>query len=165
MSEFESSNEDISFSSAEEMEGLTRQDHEIRYTSPSEQDPDDMPQHKFEMLDNGEVIAGADIDYFSRPVPLYQLTELWSEHSGQGNASKVMDQVESFLRERKKPGILVDAIMEGHPAAGMYEKRGWISVPDSLGLRVYNWPEEVKIKILDGYHYRQTNIIDRDSFF
>lgn len=90
----------------------------IRYTSPAERSLEEMPQHAFELVEDGEVVGGVEIDYFSRPLPLYQLTDLWvdNEYAGQGNASRIMAQVEAFLRERGKPGMLVDAIVEGSPA-------------------------------------------------
>lgn len=140
------------FDGASEMAKLTAHEEpaEIRYVSPSEQSPDHMPQHKFELVKDGEVIGGAEIDYFSKPLPLYQLTDLWVDesHSGKGQASRIMDEVEGFLRE--KPGVLVDAILEGEPAQGMYERRGWQSDPTSMNRKLYNWPEDVSKDVLNG---------------
>jgi GNAT superfamily N-acetyltransferase len=139
---------------------------DIRYTSPSEIDPEvEKPQHKLELRLDGEVIGGAEIDYYSKPLPFYQLTDLWVEHeyAGRGNASRIMDQVENFLKERRKPGVLVEAILDDS-AQGMYERRGWMPVPDGLGRHVYNWPDGVSLDVLKGYEERQTPIDEREGY-
>ena len=138
----------------------------VQYISPSEQSPEDMPQHRFEIVEGDEIIGGAEVDYFSRPLPLYQLSDLWVEHeySGQGKGSRIMDAVEAFLKEREKPGLLVDAIIYGNDAYGMYERRGWQSIPSNPSIRVYNWPEHVSLDILKGFAMRQTPIEDREGF-
>jgi hypothetical protein len=75
-----------------------------------------------------------------------------------------MDQVEAWLRKRKKPGVLVDAILEGDPAQGMYERRGWQPVPSSSGLYVYNWPTDVDLSVLIGYPVRYKPLVDRKNW-
>jgi GNAT superfamily N-acetyltransferase len=139
----------------------------IRYRSPKESmEEGDDPQHTFDLIVNGEKIGSAEINYLSKPLPLYQLTDLYVdfEHRGKGYASKLMDQVECWLKERKKPGVLVEAILEGDPALGMYAKRGWVPVPDSFGLHVYNWPRGVDLSILKGYPLRYTQAMDREGW-
>ena len=109
----------------------------IEYSSPKQaKEQGEQPQHRFDLTVNGEVVGGAEIDYFSKPLPLYQVTELWvdHEHKGQGHASQLMGQVEEFLKEKRKPGVVVDAVMEGDPASGMYARRGWQEVPGGYGL-------------------------------
>lgn len=131
---------------------------DIRYVSPAEQSPEDMPQHKFELTQNGQVIGGAEVDYFSTPFPLYQLTDLWvdPDYAGKGNAGRILDRVEEFLQARRKPGVLADAIIDGSPAQGMYARRGWQEVPQGHGLHVFNWPSDVSLSILQGYGARRT---------
>jgi GNAT superfamily N-acetyltransferase len=85
------------------------------------------------------------------------------EHKGKGHASQIMDQVETWLRERKRPGIIVESILDGDPAHGMYERRGWRPVPNSFGQHVYNWPDDVDLSILDGYPQRYTDHLERGS--
>lgn len=140
-------------------------ENDIQYISPADQDPEDMPQHKFESTVDGEVVGGAEIDYFSRPLPMYYLAELWvePEYAGQGNASRIMDKVEAFLKERRKPGVLTEAILDG-PAQGMYERRGWVPVPGGLGQHVYNWPEHVSLDVLKGLVMRSTPIDEREGW-
>ncbi len=138
----------------------------IQYSSPKESiEHDEMPQHRFDLVVDGERIGAAEIDYFSKPLPLYQVTDLYVdfEHKGKGYASQIMDQVEAWLRDRKKPGILVEAILDGDPARGMYERRGWTPVPKSFGQYVYNWPEDVDISILNGYPERYKSIEERSK--
>ena len=129
----------------------------IRYSSPKESIEDgEMPQHRFDLVVDGERIGAAEIDYVSKPLPMYQVTDIYVdfEHKGKGYASQIMEQVENWIKVRKKPGILVDAIMEGDPAQGMYAKRGWKEVPGGMGLYVYNWPDSVDLGILRGYGAR-----------
>lgn len=138
--------------------------NEIKYISPPESiTQGELPQHRLELIVEGEKIGGAEIEYFSKPIPLYQLSDLYIdyEHKGKGYASKIMDQVENWLKERKKPGIVTDAILHGDSASGMYAKRGWLPVPNSLGLHVFNWPKDVDLKILDGFHFRYTDYSQR----
>lgn len=138
----------------------------VQYSSPKESiEQDEMPQHRFDLIVDGERIGAAEINYFSKPLPLYQVTDLYVdfEHKGKGYASQIMDQVETWIRERKKPGILAEAILDGDPAQGMYERRGWKPVPNSFGLHVYNWPDDVDISILDGYPQRYTDPLERNS--
>jgi GNAT superfamily N-acetyltransferase len=136
----------------------------IQYLSPKESmENGDEPQHHFDLIIDGEKIGSAEINYFSKPIPLYQVTDLYVdfEHKGKGYASKIMDEVEKWIRSRRKPGILVDAIMEGDVAQGMYEKRGWLKVPSNRGLYVLNWPNDVDLSLLDGYSFRYTDFLDR----
>ncbi len=114
------------------------------------------PQHRFELIVDGEIIGAAEVNYFSKPIPLYQVTDLYVDikYKGKGYASKIMDQVEEWLKERRRPGVLVDAITDGDSAQGMYQKRGWKVVPGGYGLHVFNWPENVDLSILDGYGSR-----------
>jgi ribosomal protein S18 acetylase RimI-like enzyme len=137
----------------------------IRYSSPKESvEQDELPQHRFELVIDEEVIGAAELDYYSKPIPLYQLTDLYVEYEfkGKGYASKIMDQVETWLRNRKKPGVLTEAILEGDAAQGMYEKRGWKKVGE-YGLHVYNWPEDVDLSVLNSYAQRYTAPEDREK--
>lgn len=139
----------------------------IEYKNPVEAMEDgEAPQHRFEIKIDGKVVGAVEINYFSKPLPLYQLTEMYIEvgEKGKGYASRLMEKVEEFLIKRKKPGVLVDAIMEGDSASGMYKKRGWVEVLGSYGLHVYNWPEDVDLSVLKGYPDRYTPILERSSF-
>ena len=139
---------------------------EIKYSSPKEsREQGEAPQHRFDVLVDGKKIGAAEVDYFSKPVPLYQVTELYVdfEHKGKGHASKILEQIEKFLDNKKKPGVLVDAIISGDPAQGMYARRGWKEVPGSMGMHVYNWPEDASLEALAGYAFRYTDPMTRGS--
>ena len=81
---------------------------DIQYLSPeAAMEQGEQPQHRLDLIVDGEKIGSAEIDYFSKPLPLYQLSNLYVlfEHHSQGYATQIMEQVEAFLRERKKPGV------------------------------------------------------------
>ncbi len=141
---------------------MSFENHEkIDYTSPKESiEKGEPPQHRFDLIVNGEIIGAAEINYFSKPLPLYQLTALYVdfEQKGKGCASRILDRVEEFLKKRNKPGILVDAIMEEDQASGLYARRGWVEVPNSLGLYVFNWPKNISLDILNGYSYKYSDM-------
>lgn len=138
----------------------------IEYKSPKSAEAGEMPQHRFDLSIEGKVIGAAEMDYFSKPLPLYQLSELYvdRQHQGKRYASQIMDQVEDFLRERKKPGVLTDAILPGEYAQGMYERRGWKEVPGYRGfLKVFNWPDDVSLEILQGLFKRYADHVNRQA--
>ena len=138
----------------------------VRYSSPAEAlHNNEEPLHHFDVFKGDEKIAGAEVNYLSKPIPHYQVSDLYVDphHQGEGVGSHIMEQVETFLIERKKPGFLVDSIMEDSEASGMYERRGWKAVPDSHGLFVFNWPEATPLDILKGYPSRYTDYLERGS--
>lgn len=46
---------------------------ELRYFNPFQnKERDELPMHTIEVHDdNGKIIGGADIEYFSKPIPFY----------------------------------------------------------------------------------------------
>lgn len=139
---------------------------EIKYSSPEESiEQGEEPQHRFDLMIDGKKIGAAEMNYYSKPLPLYQLTDLYVdfEHKGKRYASKILEQVEDFLKRRKKPGVLVDAILDDDPASGMYARRGWQRVPNMIGLHVFNWPKDVSFDVLAGYSFRYTDMLNRKN--
>jgi GNAT superfamily N-acetyltransferase len=122
--------------------------------------------HTIDLVLDGEVIGSAELTYYSKPIPLYQLSELYVEfeYQGQGRASAIMDQVESFIKKRGKAGTLVDGIMMGNPASGMYKKRGWLEVPSIPDLFVFNLPKGASLDDFVAYPFRQTDPMERESW-
>lgn len=140
---------------------------EILYANPKQNiEKGEDPLHTFDLIVDSTVIGRAEITYYSKPFPLYQITDIYVEYEykGQGYASKIMDQVESFLKKRKKAGVLVDAIDTDSPASGMYERRGWQKVPGEPFLFAYNLPKNAKINALRGYPMRYTDLMERESW-
>jgi GNAT superfamily N-acetyltransferase len=121
----------------------------VDYIKPENSDEDELLRHhRFEITQDGAVIAAAEVIYRSTPLPVYQVSDLYTEYEyqSQGYASAKLDQIENFLKQRKKPGILVDAIYSDEPKVQtMYERRGWKRI-DNLNRRVFNWPEGVDKK-------------------
>lgn len=137
---------------------------EIIYKNPKDNlEKGEDPLHTIDLMLDGKIIGRAEITYYSRPFPLYQISELYvePEYQGAGRASKIMDQIEEFLIKKGKAGVLVDAIDPDSPASGMYARRGWQEVPEQGGLFAFNLPDGASINDLRGYPYRQTPILDR----
>ncbi len=144
-------------------------DHLMVYRNPEENiELGEDPLHTFDLTtSDGEVIGKAEVSYFSKPFPFYQVNELYvePEYQGEGNASRIMDCVEGFLKNRGKAGVLVDAIDEESPAIGMYARRGWELVPpDHRKVYAYNLPKDATVEQLRGYANRSTDTLSRESW-
>lgn len=138
----------------------------FEYTGPKENlAKGEGPQHTIDFSVGGKVIGRAEINYYSKPIPIYQITDIYVDHdqSGKGYASEIMAQVEGFLLERKKPGFIVDAINLDSPASGMYARRGWKELPGGLGQYVFNMPKSVDLSIFKGFPCRY-DVMWRDSW-
>jgi GNAT superfamily N-acetyltransferase len=139
----------------------------IYKSSKQNQKEDDNGIHTIDLVVNGKVVGGAELTYYSKPWPFYQINELWVEHEHQrkGYAGKIMIEVEEFLKKRKRAGVLVDGIMLGSYAKGMYERRGWQEVPgNARGILAFNIPRSANINALCGYSMRQTDPLERESW-
>jgi len=144
-----------------------REGEKIIYNSPKENlEKGEDPLHTFDLILNGQIIGRAEITYYSRPFPFYQVNELSVEHeySGAGRAGEIMEQVESFLKKRRRAGVLVDGIIEGTPASGMYARRGWLEVPGGRGVFAYNLPRGAKPEDLRNYAELGTPLEERQNF-
>lgn len=122
--------------------------------------------HQIDLEIDGKKIATAEIVYYSKPVPLYQIDLLYvnKEYQGQGYGTRIMAQIEKMLKQKHKAGVLVEGIKESSPAKGMYKRRGWQAVPKEPGMFVYNLPKGVLPEKFTGYIHRQTSILERESF-
>jgi GNAT superfamily N-acetyltransferase len=133
---------------------------EIFYHSPRQNiEQNGHACHTVEIREGKILLGGADIEYFSKPIPFYQISALWTEyeHRGKGYGSKVMEYIERLLKEKRKAGFLVDAIDSDSPAKGFYARRGWIKVPDSFGQYVFNLPKNVGPEIFQNVQCRGTS--------
>jgi len=140
----------------------------IDYRNPAEnKEIGDDPIHTIDLIIDGKVAGRAEITYYSRPFPLYQVSELYvePEYQRQGNAGKIMEYIENMLVEKRKAGVLVDAINIDNPASGMYERRGWLACPPKgLGRYAFNLPDGADVQDLIGYESRYTDVRDRESW-
>ncbi len=141
---------------------------EIRYHNPKENIArEEEPRHTIDIEIDGELIGRADIEYGSKPIPHYQLSNLYVEYEyqGKGYGSKIMDYLEKMLVKKGKAGVLVDAIDTESAAEGMYERRGWKRVPPAFKNQfVFNLPKGVTPDIFQNYEMRQTDLYDREAF-
>lgn len=146
---------------------MLRNGEKIEYRNPKKNiEKGEEPLHTFDLILDGEIIGRAEITYYSRPFPLYQINELYVEpkYQNAGRASEIMNQIESFLKTKKRAGVLVDAIYENSPASEMYKKRGWQNVPGNKFLYAYNLPKNAKLEDLHNYTERQTDMMERESW-
>lgn len=139
----------------------------IAYNNPKENlEKGEDPIHTFDISLDNKIIGRAEITYYSKPFPLYQIDSLFiePEYQGVGRGSEIMDQIENFLKKRNKAGVLVDAIDLNSPASGMYERRGWQQIPGEDYLYAYNLPKKAKLEDLRSYSTRQTPIMERKGW-
>ena len=144
-----------------------REGEKIIYNSPKKNlEKGEDPLHTFDLVLGDDVIGRAQITYYSKPFPLYQVNELYVEHeySGAGRAGEIIAQVEAFLKKRKRAGVLVDGILEDSPASGMYARRGWLEVPGGHGLFVYNLPKGAQPEDLRHYAESYVPLEERQNF-
>ncbi len=137
---------------------------ELFYHNPAQNiERGENAKHTIEVRDGDELIGGAEIEYFSKPLPVYQVSHLWVEpdHQGKGYSTKVMAYIERMLKQKGRAGVLVDSIDQDSLASGLYARRGWLLVPDSDCLYVYNLPKGVEPKLFQEYVDRQTPIENR----
>jgi len=146
---------------------MLKNGEQLVYSSSKEnKEKGESPIHTIDLFHDGKIIGRAEITYYSKPFPLYQISDLYVDYEfqGEGRGSEIMSQVESFLNERKRAGVLVEAIDPDSPASGMYQRRGWLEVPGQHGLHVYNLPKSAKLEDLNGYASRFTFMEERESW-
>jgi len=107
-----------------------RQESSVQYLAPDAiaELKDFERKHRLKLLDNeGKLVGFAELVYFSKPISAYYLEymRVTKERRGQGFGSELIEQVNAFLKEKGKMGILVDAIEEDQAALGMYLSHGW----------------------------------------
>lgn len=129
----------------------------VKYTNAKDSDQVDLfKYHKFEIKDGERLLSSAEVKFLSKPLPHYLVADLYTEPGFQnmGLASKVLDSIEQFLRERDKPGVLIDLVMSDIPEVRlMYERRGW-ELLNERNLRAFNLSPEIDRSIFRGYQER-----------
>lgn len=92
--------------------------------------------------EKGEEVAFAEIDFFRVPFRFCYIAriEVFPHARGKRYASNMMDKIESYIKGKGVPGILIDTIERDSPAYGMYLRRGWkpFAAPNGQDLYVFN---------------------------
>jgi len=124
------------------------------------------PFHTIDLVIGDKIIGRAEMIYSSKPLPHYTIDYLYvePEYQGAGRASRIMDQVEEFLKKKGKAGVLAEAIDPSSPASGMYGRRGWQEVPDSFGVFAFNLPKGASIDDLRGLSQRGAWLTEREGY-
>lgn len=135
---------------------------EFLYRTPAQniergQEPEEAT-HTVHILERGKPIGDATIEYFSKPIPVYRISFMYIDprYRGRGYGSDLTRAIEDMLKRKGKAGILRGAIDPKSPAVGMYERRGWKRVPDSLDQYVFNLPKGVGPEVFRGFDERIT---------
>ncbi len=142
-----------------------RQESSVQYLAPDAiaELKDFERKHRLKLLDNeGKLVGFAELVYFSKPISAYYLEymRVTKERRGQGFGSELIEQVNAFLKEKGKMGILVDAIEEDQAALGMYLSHGWKEtyIPDLL---IFNESEGLSDDVIAALEKRITKWTDR----
>lgn len=143
----------------------------IDYRTPQENkdlgEDDLLLSHTIEAVDEeGKVVGGAVMKYFSKPIPYYLVDEFYIDYELHGKrvGSRIMDLVEKKLKEKDRSGVLANGIGQDEDAAGMYERRGWVQIPGGIeGQLVFNADKEQLVK-LKGFESRGTELLDRPGW-
>lgn len=97
---------------------------------------------RFSLRKGGHEVAFAEVDEFKKPFRFYYVARVVvnPEYQGKGYGSQIMSAVESFLKRKGSPGILIDTVESDSPASGMYVRRGWkpFFAPAAQCLYVFN---------------------------
>ncbi|MCR4312101.1 MAG: GNAT family N-acetyltransferase [Candidatus Uhrbacteria bacterium] len=100
-------------------------------------------KHRLKLLDSkGELAGFAEMVYFGKPVPMYYLEymQINESHRGKGYGGELIEQVNAFIKDKGKMGLLVNAIEEDKASHDMYLAHGWREtyIPDLLILNPPN---------------------------
>lgn len=118
--------------------------------------------HRISLMEGRKEIGSAELTYHGSPVPLYYLGALnvvkerraTQDRPGAKYGSRLMDEVEKMLLEKKKMGLVQDGIDPNSPARGMYARRGWRNIPELPNWFVFNAPEELDFATLKDIDFK-----------
>ena len=124
------------------------------------------PARSIDMVVDGEVIGNAQLYYFSKPFPLYEIGSIVvnEEKRGEGYGSKIMAYLETMLKEKGRAGVLIDGTDPSSPVSGMYARRGWEKVPNSPWWS-YNIPKSGSIEQLESLSDRMENDVRMERLY
>ncbi len=92
-------------------------------------------QHTITLRVGEKEIGSATMTYYGKPAPFYHIhsLEVEKEERGLGHGSAVLDSLNDFLKKHNTMGLLENAIHPASKAQGMYERHGWVNLPDDSG--------------------------------
>lgn len=87
----------------------------------------------------------AELEYHNDPFPFFYVDFVSVEplRRGQGFGSAVLEQVNQFLKEKAKAGLLESSISPRNPAYGLYQRHGWQPVPGADEWFSFNLPKNL----------------------
>ena len=101
--------------------------------------------HRIDLYVAGENIGHADLEYSSNPFPFYYFSLVFIDKKARGKhyGKNILEEVNSFLDARGRPGILFNAIDADDPGRTMYEKSGWRQIEGKINWFGYNLPQDL----------------------
>jgi len=103
--------------------------------------------HTLELRDGERKIGEAELIYKNDPFPFYYLStiQIKEEEQDKGHGGQIIDQVNQFLEDKGKAGILLEMLDPGERGYGMAKRRGWQEVESEEMERwyTYNLPENI----------------------
>ena len=100
-----------------------------------------------------KTIGTAELYYHEMPVPHYKVSEIYvyPDKRGKGYGSQILSSIEEKLRTENIAGLLQDVVgsyeANAKGAVGMYERRGWIPVPNRKNFYAYNMPDNIDVDV------------------
>lgn len=131
---------------------------DVEKYKPHENNPERPRRHKFYLMEGGIKVAYAHLTYRNDIVPSYfvQMIEVKEGKENLGLGSKMVSEINEFLKEKRCLGILFNAIGRLNVRA-IYEKQGWKYYKglDHLGYIFFNEPnflnEQDRTKLLKSF--------------
>lgn len=126
---------------------------EVVYEKPSARTrfPEEERLHVLDLEVRGRSVGHAELMYASHPIPSYYLNFIFVRElfRGFGFGSAILDQVNLFLLEKGKMGILYNSISKDSSAREMYARAGWHESKKFSGWMTFNEPKDATPAALD----------------
>jgi len=112
-------------------------------------------RHLIELEVDGVRVGFARLEYKNNPRPFYyvHVVLVYKNYRGKGFGKDVLQRINDILDQKRASGILVTTIDEDSPAYKMYEKHGWVRIPnrsDWYGYNISGWTESQLAKAIYG---------------
>ena len=114
---------------------------------------------KIELTDDeGRLLGHCQLKYFTSPLPFYYISFLSKERNHirtesetQTTGDLIMSKINTFLKGKNLPGILISTIPHSDSATSLFQRNGWRPLlPDRERWMGLNFPENLDPGTLKG---------------